>query len=110
MEKQPVSPYAIIYGQNKAIAALGREIDDLKKELKESDEYALRHVRKYHDLANKTEHIGKINSWNQIWEWFETFKPLQDIKEKILTDADGQICAASLIAVTVEEYVNKFGE
>ena len=37
-------------------------------------------------------------------------KAARCVKEKILTDADGQIGAASLIAATVEEYVNKFGE
>ena len=110
MEKQPVSPYAIIYGQNKAIAALGQEIDNLEKELKKSKEYAIHHVEAYHELANKTEHVGKINAWDQIWSWFEDFKPLQDIKERVLTEAVGQIGAASLIAETVEEYVNKFGE
>ena len=100
----------IIKGQNKAIAALGREIDNLKKELEESNEYASRHVDAYHELANKTEHIGKINSWNQVWEWFQSFEPLKSIKERILTESDGQIGAASLLVSTVKEYVDKFGD
>ena len=110
MEYYSTEDAKLIHGQNKAIAALGREIDDLKKELKRSNEHALRHVNAYHELANKTEHVGKINSWNQIWMWFQGFKPLQDLREKVLTDADGQIGAASLMAETISEYVNRFGE
>ena len=110
MGEQSIPTEEIIDGQNKAIAVLGMRVAELTKDLERSKEYAARHVDAYHKLADKTEHVGKINSWDRVWSWFQNFEPLRDIKEKVLSDADGQIGASGLIAETIEEYVNRFGE
>ena len=51
--------------------------------------------------------LGKANAWDQIWEWFLKFKPIQETSKNVSVAMDGQIGAVNLIKASFEEYFSK---
>lgn len=98
----------IIDGQNRALAALGRENKEITKDRDSWKDSAHRNANAYQALQSATDNCGSINAWNQVWEWFLKFKPIQKMHTRVVEDMDGQIGAASAMIATFEEYFNRY--